>query len=199
MVQTDHLDQTGLENKIAKPALVSLDRACEVAERRMQAAARQKSGPLTRLFHLARGASSWFAINDANQGQDAQGGTISTSSASHCPAKGSIIDLYPQGESVWRCGACGVPVSLADELVSTHFTGTSGCAYLMNSMINAVWGAEVERGLLTGSHVVADMDCALCGQRLGWSYRHADNPTQRYKVGRHILEMTNVRQDLGWV
>nr|ODN88580.1 hypothetical protein L203_02586 [Cryptococcus depauperatus CBS 7841] len=76
--------------------------------------------------------------------------------------------------------------ALQDELVSKSFTGLSGRAYLMNSTINTVLGKIEDRKLLTGTHTVADLQCANCDASLGWMYIKAPNGEQRYKEGNSL-------------
>jgi hypothetical protein len=56
----------------------------------------------------------------------------------------------------------------------------------------------VNRELLTGAHVVADVTCNICGSVLGWKYVDAKEQAQRYKIGKFILEMKRVVLDVGW-
>lgn len=110
-----------------------------------------------------------------------------------------ILDLYPEGESIWRCITCGTPVALIDELVSTAFNGRSSRAYLMNSVVNSCSGPHETRMLLSGQHVVADTYCVVCRERIGWTYIRAADPSQKYKECKYILELRHVRSDLGWI
>jgi hypothetical protein len=56
----------------------------------------------------------------------------------------------------------------------------------------------VNRELLTGAHVVADVSCNICCTVLGWKYVDAKEQAQRYKIGKFILEMKRVVQGVGW-
>ncbi|WVN91156.1 uncharacterized protein L203_106410 [Cryptococcus depauperatus CBS 7841] len=99
---------------------------------------------------------------------------------------------------VFTCHACSEVVALQDELVSKSFTGLSGRAYLMNSTINTVLGKIEDRKLLTGTHTVADLQCANCDASLGWMYIKAPNGEQRYKEGRYILEVAKIVKENRW-
>ena len=57
-----------------------------------------------------------------------------------------------------------------------------------NSLPNTNTHKPVPRHLVTGMHTVADVSCALCGSILGWKYVAAEEESQRYKVGKFILE-----------
>lgn len=56
----------------------------------------------------------------------------------------------------------------------------------------------MNRELLTGMHVVADVSCNICGVTLGWKYVDAKEQSQKYKVGKFILEMKRVVLRSGW-
>lgn len=56
----------------------------------------------------------------------------------------------------------------------------------------------MNRELLTGMHVVADVSCTICGVTLGWKYVDAKEQSQKYKVGKFILEMKRVVLRSGW-
>lgn len=65
-------------------------------------------------------------------------------------------------------------------------------------LANIKLGREENRQLVTGQHVVADISCAVCGAKLGWKYVDAREPTQRYKVGKYILETQRVVLYRSW-
>lgn len=56
----------------------------------------------------------------------------------------------------------------------------------------------MNRELLTGAHVVADVSCLICGTVLGWKYVDAKEPGQRYKIGKFILETKRVVVGVCW-
>ncbi|KAB8294834.1 hypothetical protein EYC80_006795 [Monilinia laxa] len=94
------------------------------------------------------------------------------------------------------------------------FTGRHGRAYLVapppptpvpvippfpptahdrsKNLANIRVGRPVNRELLTGHHVVADVNCAVCNMLLGWKYVDAREAGQRYKIGKFILETRRV-------
>lgn len=49
-------------------------------------------------------------------------------------------------------------------------------------------GKPENRNLVTGEHVVADIQCATCRARIGWKYIDAKEESQKYKIGKFILE-----------
>lgn len=45
---------------------------------------------------------------------------------------------------------------------------------------------------------MADVTCNICGTTLGWKYVDAKEQSQKYKVGKFILEMKRVVLRVGW-
>jgi hypothetical protein len=56
----------------------------------------------------------------------------------------------------------------------------------------------VSRQLVTGAHTVSDVSCAFCGSVLGWKYVAAEEESQRYKVGKFILETKRTMTSSSW-
>ncbi|KAK3326982.1 hypothetical protein B0T19DRAFT_441008 [Cercophora scortea] len=95
-------------------------------------------------------------------------------------------------------------------IVSKGFTGRHGRAYLVSppastspetasaNLINTTIGRSENRRLVTGDHVVADISCLVCGTTLGWKYVDAREASQRYKVGKFILETKRVVRFRSW-
>ncbi|TVY12935.1 Protein yippee-like, partial [Lachnellula arida] len=123
-----------------------------------------------------------------------------------------------------KCLNCSTDLAFTSQIVSKGFTGRHGRAYLVAppppppappvpssknaklppppaappSLINTNMGRAVNRDLLTGAHVVADVSCRICNTILGWKYVDAREPAQRYKIGKFILEMKRVVPGVCW-
>ena len=54
------------------------------------------------------------------------------------------------------------------------------------------------RQLVTGAHTVSDISCRSCGSVLGWKYVDAAEDSQKYKVGKFILETKRVVKGAEW-
>ncbi|KAL2158286.1 hypothetical protein VTH06DRAFT_4607 [Thermothelomyces fergusii] len=65
-------------------------------------------------------------------------------------------------------------------------------------LVNIRVGEPETRSLITGVHVVADISCAVCGTTVGWKYLEAREWSQKYKVGKFILETRRVVTHRGW-
>jgi len=68
----------------------------------------------------------------------------------------------------------------------------------MPDLINITVGRAVNRQLVTGAHVVADVNCKVCRTVVGWKYVDAKEPGQRYKIGKFILETKLIVLEKSW-
>ena len=51
---------------------------------------------------------------------------------------------------------------------------------------------------MVGLHTVRDLSCVVCKMSLGWKYCTANEPSQRYKMGKFLLEALNVVKLSHW-
>lgn len=117
--------------------------------------------------------------------------------------------------SYLSCSRCAADLCLGSQIVSKGFTGRHGRAYLVSaepmsavsvsasssptlSLPNTILQKPVPRQLVTGTHTVSDINCASCGSVLGWKYVAAEEESQRYKVGKFILETKKVTKSSCW-
>lgn len=70
--------------------------------------------------------------------------------------------------------------------------GHHALAHQSANLVNITIGRPEPRNLVTGAHVVADINCATCGVKIGWKYVDAREQAQKYKVGKFILETERV-------
>ena len=110
-----------------------------------------------------------------------------------------------------RCSTCSSDLAFSSQIVSKGFTGRYGRAYLVSppaqppkkdrkagELINVKQGRPETRQLVTGSHVVADISCNVCHAKVGWKYVDAKDESQKYKVGKFILETQRVLDFRSW-
>ena len=71
---------------------------------------------------------------------------------------------------------------------------SSSATYLPNTQT----GQPVKRQLVTGPHTVSDVSCTFCGLVIGWKYDAAEDESQRYKVGKFILETKRTFSSSRW-
>ncbi|KAJ5172252.1 hypothetical protein N7492_004845 [Penicillium capsulatum] len=126
-------------------------------------------------------------------------------------------DKYLDGHlSYLRCAECATHLCLTSQIISKGFTGRHGRAYLVSaeqvasavsvsassspttSLPNTVLQHPVLRQLVTGTHTVSDITCAVCGTVVGWKYVAAEEESQRYKVGKFILETKKITASSCW-
>lgn len=143
-----------------------------------------------------------------------------SSAASSSPPEN---DSYLSGHtSHLRCARCASDLALSTQIISKGFTGRHGRAYLvapssssispnplalrtakakndaLPNLPNTYTHKPVPRQLVTGAHTVGDISCAQCGSVLGWKYVSAEEESQRYKVGKFILETKRVCRSASW-
>lgn len=114
-----------------------------------------------------------------------------------------------------RCQTCSADLAFSSQIISKGFTGRHGRAYLVGpptsdptstplssystpDLVNVRVGRCESRQLVTGWHTVADISCAVCHAKLGWKYVDAKEYSQRYKVGKFILETERVVTYRSW-
>lgn len=108
-----------------------------------------------------------------------------------------------------QCARCSTDLCLTSQIISKGFTGRHGRAYLVQgttshiqttapALPNTYQNKSIPRNLVTGQHVVSDISCAICGSVLGWKYVEASEESQKYKIGKFILETKRVRIGVSW-
>lgn len=112
-------------------------------------------------------------------------------------SEGGDEDDSNEDAALFVCKGCGAHAARGSDLISKNFRGRSGKAFLFNSCVNTVNGESEDRELATGWHTVADIMCIRCGKSLGWKYFHAFRESERYKVGKSILEKAYVKRVRG--
>ncbi|KAL4998100.1 yippee zinc-binding/DNA-binding /Mis18, centromere assembly-domain-containing protein [Aspergillus recurvatus] len=141
-----------------------------------------------------------------------EGSSGSLSLASELPNDVTSGKKYLQGHiSCIRCSTCAAELCLTSQIVSKGFTGRHGRAYLVSaestvtapsdqgdSLPNTLLQSPVSRNLVTGAHTVSDIECVLCRSVLGWKYIKAEEQSQKYKVGKFILETNKIIKTSAW-
>lgn len=131
----------------------------------------------------------------------------------------SVLKLKRTQPDTLKCSTCATDLAFVNQIVSKGFTGRHGRAYLVSpprkpffqkigkaqaekekdkDLINIRVGRPVNRQLVTGAHVVADINCMICGTVIGWKYVDAKEVAQRYKIGKFILETKRVVSGTSW-
>ncbi|KIX03934.1 uncharacterized protein Z518_07487 [Rhinocladiella mackenziei CBS 650.93] len=108
-----------------------------------------------------------------------------------------------------QCAKCSTDLCFTSQIISKGFTGRHGRAYLVQgttshintttpALPNTYQNKSIPRNLVTGQHIVSDISCAICGSILGWKYVEASEESQKYKVGKFILETKRIRIGVSW-
>ena len=138
-------------------------------------------------------------------GSDLSADTNTTSSPAYLQSAVSLL----------RCTHCLADICPTSCIISKGFTGRHGRAYLVaapqtalsrwarhprevGNLPNTSLDRAVPRQLVTGAHTVADIRCRVCDAVLGWKYVAAEEESQRYKVGKFILETRRVCRSVDW-
>mmetsp|Transcript_88804 Transcript_88804/g.253835 ORF Transcript_88804/g.253835 Transcript_88804/m.253835 type:complete len:195 (+) Transcript_88804:132-716(+) len=124
--------------------------------------------------------------------------TMAGAATSRCYRAGAVeapAITYLDGPRVLSCTFCRMHITTHDQIISKSFHGRGGRAYLLNRIENYTCGPIAERMLITGMHTVADVHCAGCKQVLGWKYDDAMEPSQKYKIGKFIVEKGNLNEE----
>jgi len=99
-----------------------------------------------------------------------------------------FLEWFDEDSEVFRCRSCRAHLALKEEIVSKHFQGQTGQAWLFERVINVSFGPATDRALTTGLHRVSDVYCTGCHNYCGWFYERAFEESQQYKEGKYILE-----------
>mmetsp|Transcript_10707 Transcript_10707/g.14332 ORF Transcript_10707/g.14332 Transcript_10707/m.14332 type:complete len:113 (+) Transcript_10707:210-548(+) len=101
---------------------------------------------------------------------------------------GKIFKVYLSGPRVYICSKCGCHFAYHEDIISKSFQGRHGKAYLFTTCVNVYTGPKEDRILITGLHTVCDIFCIGCNGLVGWKYEEAYEQSQKYKVGKFIIE-----------
>eukprot|EP01136_Pigoraptor_vietnamica_P015205 Opistho-1_new@58078 len=110
-----------------------------------------------------------------------------------------LFKEYLTGSRIYSCAGCQCHLASHDEIISKSFQGRHGRAYLFHKVVNIHLGPPEDRMLITGLHTVCDIFCNCCNATLGWKYEEAYEDTQKYKVGKFIIEKARITKENGWI
>ena len=87
--------------------------------------------------------------------------------------------------------------------MSPSLTSRNDCPAYMNQTLatclaNTHVHSPMPRQLVTGAHTVCDVSCAFCGSVIGWKYEDAEEESQKYKIGKYILETRKTFETSCW-
>ncbi|GFU85348.1 protein yippee-like 5 [Trichonephila clavipes] len=99
------------------------------------------------------------------------------------------------GRMVYKCVNCSTYLTHRGKLVSTRFTSSNGPAWLFKKVVNVYHDDAVSKNMVTGRHIVRNVYCKGCAERLGWFYEMTFTHGQEYKEASTILEAHLIRQE----
>lgn len=170
--------------------------------------------------HSASSTSSTASTSSSGRGDDGSS-AVTTPNGSPPDGDSAITTLGNKtaarglsrtAADTLRCSSCATDIAFTSQIISKGFTGRYGRAYLISpppadsvnpktsstSLLNVRVGKNENRQLVTGWHVVADICCGICSRKLGWKYVDAKEESQKYKVGKFILETQRVVTHRSW-
>ncbi|KAL7677792.1 hypothetical protein ACOME3_004027 [Neoechinorhynchus agilis] len=102
---------------------------------------------------------------------------------------------YLNGKYVYVCSKCQVHLAKKRDIVSRRFNGSTGPAILFKRAYNVLRGPVQEKALMTGRHLVRDIFCAGCEEKIGWEYEYSVNSDQKYKEAKTVIENAFIREE----
>eukprot|EP00440_Ansanella_granifera_P005571 gb/GFBE01006051.1/.p1 GENE.gb/GFBE01006051.1/~~gb/GFBE01006051.1/.p1 ORF type:complete len:551 (+),score=70.55 gb/GFBE01006051.1/:1-1653(+) len=103
------------------------------------------------------------------------------------------IQIPEDDAVVYHCTRCRSPILRTKDIVSTNYHGARGPAFLVNQLYNTVVDrAPYSAAFVTGAYSVCDVACAGCSIQLAKKYMDAREPSNRFKIGKFLLERTMV-------
>lgn len=93
-----------------------------------------------------------------------------------------------ESPELFTCAKCGAHFCSANDVVSKNFQGKNGKAFLVARCDNVALGAQENKVLMTGLHIVRDAICVGCNTVVGWSYDYAHDEKERYKTLKFVIE-----------
>lgn len=92
------------------------------------------------------------------------------------------------------CRGCLSHLCLSEYVISDKFTGGSGPACLVDTVVNIELDPLPQKTEMhTGTYLINKIMCHQCRRKLGWYYRKAYSYEQHYKEGKYVIENKFVR------
>lgn len=107
---------------------------------------------------------------------------------------GKMFFEHMGGVKVYYCGSCLLNLTNQESLLSRHFHGETGRAFLFKKAVNYTEGCVQRRQMMTGVHHARDVFCKKCNTKIGWKYEFAEEESQRYKEGCLVIECAYMKE-----
>ncbi|KAK6141091.1 hypothetical protein DH2020_025172 [Rehmannia glutinosa] len=96
------------------------------------------------------------------------------------------------GSRFYCCFRCRKIIAAHDHIVDKSFVAWRGRGFLFSHVVNVVEGPKADRLLISGTHMVADVFCGDCGEKLGWKYEKTYEQHHKYKEGKTVLAKSKI-------
>lgn len=106
-------------------------------------------------------------------------------SGSYSPA---VVSPISEGGS-FACKLCGAFICSFNSLVSSSYRGFAGKAALSAAATNVRYDRPSIQLMTSGAYTIQEIMCQGCSSYLGWKMIHAHERAERWKEGKHILEL----------
>jgi len=108
-------------------------------------------------------------------------------------ATSTMVSSIPEGGSL-ACKQCGALVCSLQSLVSSSYRGFAGKAALTTEATNVRYDRPSIQLMTSGAYTIQEIVCLGCSAYLGWKMIHAHERTERWKEGKHILELEFIKE-----
>jgi len=110
-------------------------------------------------------------------------------------ASSSTASSFSEGGSL-ACKQCGALICSLKSLVSSSYRGFAGKAALTAEATNVRYDRPSIQLMTSGAYTIQEIMCSGCSSYLGWKMIHAHERTERWKEGKHILELEFLQEQL---
>jgi len=107
----------------------------------------------------------------------------------------SNVPSISEGGSL-ACKQCGASICSLKSLVSSSYRGFAGKAALAIDASNVRYDRPSIQLMTSGAYTIQEIMCLGCSSYLGWKMVHAHELTERWKEGKHILELEFLEEQL---
>jgi len=108
-------------------------------------------------------------------------------------ATSSVVLSIPEGGSL-ACKQCKALICSSGSLVSSSYRGFAGKAALAVDVTNVRYDRPSIQLMTSGAYTIQEIVCLGCSSYLGWKMIHAHERTERWKEGKHILELEFIEE-----
>ncbi|ODV60805.1 yippee-like protein, partial [Ascoidea rubescens DSM 1968] len=99
------------------------------------------------------------------------------------------IEINDKSSQIYVCKNCKTHLLKSDWIESYDFRGIHGDAFYSNKLINYLINKNIKiKEMMTGYYQVKSINCYQCLLEIGWKYIKANDPSQKYKENKFVIE-----------